>query len=173
MVMEVPLARAIAAATAHLCRVDRRSSCMLGQQRQRAAGGCDAPRAYVAGVCERARPDRHDHGRRELRVRAGPRRKRVVLRRQRVWPTWHQRSPAAADSDANRRLPPTQKIAAGDGSTCARTGDGNIWCWGRNDEGRYRGFPATDPTLKPTRIVWPSVVHRGLRTGPSPSSCTP
>ncbi len=46
-----------------------------------------------------------------------------------------------------------RSIAAGEAHSCAVTGDGQVWCWGRNDRGQI-GLPPdpTAPILSPARV---------------------
>jgi alpha-tubulin suppressor-like RCC1 family protein len=44
------------------------------------------------------------------------------------------------------------EIVAGGGHTCARGGDGSVWCWGRNDHGQL-GLGDTDDRLLPVKLA--------------------
>jgi alpha-tubulin suppressor-like RCC1 family protein len=44
------------------------------------------------------------------------------------------------------------EIVAGGGHTCARGGDGSVWCWGRNDHGQL-GLGDTGDRLLPVKLA--------------------
>ncbi len=57
-----------------------------------------------------------------------------------------------AGVDAGPPTPAFVEVAAGGDHTCARTAAGEVWCWGRNDQGQL-GDGTTAPRSRPTPVV--------------------
>lgn len=65
-----------------------------------------------------------------------------------------ERSIVWALSTPRMVLASVAEVAAGADHTCARTLDGAVWCWGRNDVGQL-GDGTTTQRLTPTRVTLP------------------
>src|SRR6185295_1544489 len=76
-----------------------------------------------------------------------------------------------AAGEAGGGGPCVVEVAAGQFHTCARKGDGTLWCWGANDDGQVGDGTTDTPKPSPVQVaaLGTSVVE--VAAGSAPQTC--